>query len=343
MFLEKSMKAPIYIALSVLLWSGVPCVAADDGKVIVGATVSNGQIQLLCLTTNAWAYQVQSNAWIQTRYWQDVGPALVSTGGTKTASASADGNAAFFRVLEFTNAVLWYDWAYYYQQPTLSAWGLGSTQDCYTHMDRANEWYIDQADTGVCSNNNCGPSSVTMAIKWHDSSFTNTAEDARNIYWEGRGWWYTYNIIDYLNLRSIPNTTSGFTGTNQLMQILSASNIVILCINTAYLTRNYGAEQRVGRFYDYAGGHFLVVKGWRSVSGNVFFETYDPNNWHSAYGDNSPKGRNRHFSADDLNMAIANWWNYLIVIPASAGGGGQKMASFIQPVDPKTIVHMPGR
>ncbi len=335
------MKTRSIIAL--VLFLGSASLARAAGGAVVGATVSNGQIQLRCRTTNGWAYQMQSNACVQTRYWRDVGPAVGATGETETACAGAGQGGAFFRVLEFTNAVFWYDWSYYYQQPVLSAWGLGSAQSGYAHLDRSYEWYIDQADTGACSGNNCGPSSVTMAMKWRDSSFTNTAADARNTYYAGGGWWYTSDIINYLNLHSIPNTTSSFTGTNQLMQVLSASNVVILCISTAYLTRNYSAEQRTGRFYDYASGHFLVVKGWRCVSGNVFFETYDPNNWHQAYTDGSPKGRNRHMAADDLGAAIANWWNYLIVVPASAGGGGQKLAAVLRPVDPRKIVHMPGR
>jgi hypothetical protein len=216
-------------------------------------------------------------------------------------------------------------------------------QNSYAHNDRAYDWYIDQADTGTYANANCGPSSVTMGIKWYDQSFSKTAEDARNTYPEGGGWWYTYDIINYLNLNSIPNTTSYFTGTNQLMGLLNQSNLVILCISTAYLTEDYTSEHRVGRFYSYASGHFLVVKGYRIVDGNLFFEVYDPNDWHAAYADTTPKGRNRHLAAGELANAIANWWNYLIVIAPPGGGGmGAEANVWLKPVDPAHIVHMWG-
>ena len=258
--------------------------------------------------------------------------------------APAAGTIGFFKVLELTNWPFWYDWKYYYQAPTLSTWGVGVSQSSYDHSDRAYEWYIDQADTGPDANNNCGPSSVTMAIKWYDSTFSKTAEDARNTYPEDHGWWYTDDIINYLNLYGIPNTTSAFTGPDQLAGLLSQGNVVILCITTAYLTQDYSSEHRVGRFYSFAGGHFVVVKGCRSVDSSVFFETYDPNNWHALYADTTPKGRNRHYLAADLAAAIGNWWNYLIVIPPPPGAGESVKANrWLQPVDPAHIVHMPGR
>ncbi len=253
------------------------------------------------------------------------------------------GHSGFYKVLEFTNNAFWYDWGYYYQVPLLGDWGLGAPQSAYVHHDRGYEWYIDQADTGIYANNNCGPSSVTMAIKWFNQNFNRTAEDARNTYPEGGGWWYTSDIINYLNRYSVPNTTSGFTGADQLSALLSQNNLIILCISTAYLTRDYVAEHRVGRFYNFAGGHFLVVKGCRVTNGGLFFEVYDPNNWHAVYLDSTPKGRNRHLAASDLASAIANWWNYLIVVhPPSGGGRGTGSSVWLKPVDPAHIVHMRG-
>jgi hypothetical protein len=178
-----------------------------------------------------------------------------------------------------------------------------------------------------------------MAIKWYNQSFTKTAEDARNQYPEGGGW-YTSDIINYLNLNSVPNTTSAFTGTNQLVGVLNQSNLVILCISTAYLTTDYTAEHRAGRFYSFAGGHFIVVKGWRATSSGLYFEVYDPNNWHAVYADTTPRGRNRHLVSGDLISAISNWWNYLIVVHPPGGGGGKAaLSAWLKPVDPTQIVH----
>ena len=317
--------------------------AAASGGRIISTTITNSQMELWFEATNDYCYQVQSCPVTGSRFWTDTLSPICATGSPVSALAPAQGQAGFFRILEFTNRVFWYDWRYYYESPVLSAWGLGAPQNAYLHLDRAYEWYIDQADTGIYANNNCGPSSVTMAIKWFDQSFNQTAEDARNTYPKDGSWWYTSDIINYLNLYSIPNTTSGFTGTNQLMGILSQSNLVILCISTAYLTRDYTAEHRVGRFYSYASGHFLVVKGWRTTGSALFFEVYDPNNWHAVYGDTTPKGRNRHLLGSQVASAIANWWNYLIVVhPPGGGGGGAGRSTWLEPVDPAHIPHMPG-
>jgi hypothetical protein len=127
------------------------------------------------------------------------------------------------------------------------------------------------------------------------------------------------------------------------MGILNQSNLLILCISTAYLTPDNTAEHRVGRFYSYASGHFLVVKGWRRTSSDLFFEVYDPNNWHATYADLTPKGRNRHLAASELANAIANWWNYLIVVHPQGGGGGRaEQSAWLRPVDPAHIPHMWG-
>jgi hypothetical protein len=297
---------------------GQPADAAQDGGRIIGASRTNAQMQLQFLTTAGNSYQVQSSTAGNSRFWSDVLAPLSATGSLGTVLAPASLPIGFFQVLEFTNRTFWYDWGYYYETPFLTNWGLGSAQNGYVHNDRPYEWYIDQADTGVNANANCGPSSVTMALKWYNPSFTNTAAAARALYPEEGGWWYTWDINNYLNLYSVPYTNVWYTGTNQLMQVLSQGSLVILDIDTTYLGADFASEHRAGRFYGYTGGHFIVVKGWRIVDNTLYFEVYDPYNWHLTYGDGSPDGRNRHFRATDLSNAITAWWNYLIVIPQPA-------------------------
>jgi len=318
--------------------------ATESGGRIIGVSMTNAQIRLLVETAVGGSYQVQSNTTAGGRFWSDAIPLSAATGSVTSVSVPAAGALGLFRVLEFTNRSFWYDWKYYYEAPSLSAWGLGTTQNTYVHMDRRYEWYIDQAHTGTNSNANCGPSSVTMALKWRDQSFSKTAEDARNTYPMGGGWWWTSNIFDYLYLNSAPFTTSVFTGTAQLKGVLNESNLVILCLNTKYLTQNDASEERTGRFYDYADGHFLVVKGYRVVDDQVFFEVYDPNNWNDFYMDATPKGRNRHLSATDLEKAVREWWEYLIVVHQPGGGSSlAKASAWLKPVDPARIPHQWGR
>jgi len=86
-------------------------------------------------------------------------------------------------------------------------WGLGHFLNKALSNDRNYEWYIDQATSGPVAGYNCGPSSVTMAIKWSDSSFTHTAAEAREFAYNGGGWWYTSDINSYLTKYSIPYAT----------------------------------------------------------------------------------------------------------------------------------------
>ncbi len=334
-------KSWLVIAAAALAWANPADTAALGGR-IVHAWRTNAQVGLQFETATGRSYQVQSSVGGRGQFWNDVLPSVSATDSLTSVLVPTQADVEFFRVLEFTNRVFWYDWKYCYESPCLSAWGLGSTQTAYAHADRPFDWYIDQADTGACANNNCGPASVTMAIKWYKPTFSQTAADARNACFRDGGWWYTSDILNYLRLHSVPNTTSAFTGTNQLMAVLSQGNLVILCLNTAYLMPSSASECRAGRFYSFASGHFLVVKGWRKVSNNLFFEVYDPNNWHATYADQTPKGRNRHLPAAELANAIANWWNYLIVIPPPSGGASLLADPWLAPVDPDHIVHACG-
>lgn len=235
----------------------------------------------------------------------------------------------------------WYDWSCYSLE-LLSSWGIGNREQEYFHNDKDRDWYIDQADTGIHSDNNCGPSSVTMAAKWYDSTFDKTAEDARNMYRPEGGWWYTSDIINYLNYYNIQNDLSSYQNTQQIAELLNQGCILILCIDTSFIRFNGNSEERTDRFYSYGGGHFLVVKGSRKVDDNLYFEVYDPNNWHAIYNDNTEKGKNRHYRAYDLSQSINNWWNYLIVI-YPIGGGGRDLDIWIDKVNPKEIIHMRGK
>lgn len=197
---------------------------------------------------------------------------------------------------------------------TLRRWGLGKTESEYVSNNRSYSWYIDQGDTGYYSNNNCGPSSSTMALKWYNKNFSKTAEAARNTYLENGGWWTTTDVTNYLNLNNARYSVINSSGESTLKNTLKQGNIAILCIDTSYLSYNDNSEQRVGRFYDYQGGHFIVVKGYIVVDGKTYFEVYDPNNWGETYSDGQAKGQDRYYASTELMNAMGNWWNYLIVV-----------------------------
>ncbi|BCZ45875.1 hypothetical protein psyc5s11_19420 [Clostridium gelidum] len=191
--------------------------------------------------------------------------------------------------------------------------GLGTNQTEYISNNKSYDWYIDQGYTGEYSDNNCGPSCTTMALKWINSNFTGTAEDARETYLENGNWWTTYDITNYFDLYSAKYNTINLNE-NSLKKSLQQGNIAILCIDTTYLPYNANSEQRVGRFYDYKGGHFIVIKGYRIVDGKTYFESYDSNNWGMYYKNGEEKGKDRYYLASDLMKAGNANWNYAIIV-----------------------------
>ncbi len=239
------------------------------------------------------------------------------------------------------STAFWYNWDCYPSE-YLQTWGIGENEQRYYHNDRHYSWYIDQARTGQYSSNNCGPSSVTMAAKWSDSTFAKTAQEAREKYPLDGGWWYTSDIVNYLNYSLIPNGILPYSDSTQIEQIIKEGCIIILCINTSFLRRNYRVEQRIDRFYSYASGHFLVVKGTRTVNDKMFIEVYDPNNWGQLYDDSTEKGANRHYRSADISQAISNWWNYIIVVYPK-GQSSFKSSRFPGEVDATLIEHNWGR
>ncbi|MCM1991892.1 hypothetical protein [Oceanirhabdus seepicola] len=196
----------------------------------------------------------------------------------------------------------------------LIAWGLGYNLEEQVQNDRDYEWYIDQCNTGIHSKDNCGPSSVTMAIKWADKEFKNTAEDARNTLQSKGGWWHTDDIVCYLYMNDIDYKKVGIVTSDKLMNALNEGHILLMCIDTKYLNYNQNSEQRVGKFHTNSGGHFLIVKGYVIVDGELYFTVYDPASRNRTYNDVTLKGKDRYYKADELVESAEEWWNLFFVI-----------------------------
>jgi hypothetical protein len=222
----------------------------------------------------------------------------------------------------------------------IRSFGLGKSLADEESNDLDYEWYLDQSNTGAHSLVNCGPASVTMAIKWFDQDFVKTIEDARNTYHASGGWWYTNDIIAYLNKYSVNNRTIVLNQMADLKAEIDAGNIAIICLDMFYVDSAVDPEHHVNKFYDTnsAGwGHFIVIKGYKEVDGTVFFETYDPYSFNNSYTAGGLKGKNRFYSSADLEAATNIWWDYAIIIERTDTPGGRKG------VDVSTIVHKPGR
>jgi hypothetical protein len=220
------------------------------------------------------------------------------------------------------------------------SYGLGKSPGNEVSNNVSYEWYLDQSNSGEHSLVNCGPASVTMAIKWIDQNFTGSAQEARNTYRSLGGWWYTDDIINYLNSHHVNNRTITLDEISNLKTEIDDGNIVIICLDMFKVSYFKDLEYHVNKFYETNGagwGHFIVVKGYKEVDGTILYETYDPYSFNRSYMAGGLKGKDRYYSSSDLDAATNTWWDYAIVVDRSNSQGGRKG------VDVDQIVHKPGQ
>jgi len=176
-------------------------------------------------------------------------------------------------------------------------------------------WYMDQAYTGPYSYFNCGPTCVTMACKWADSAFAKTPEDARKAYRPAGGDWYADDITFYLRDNNIPNSTLALPATAEgTMQTLKRQvdlhQILILMLDMKHIRYTSDLHSHADYFYhtDTSTGHFIIIKGYKEVDNEMFFEVYDPGSITKAYDDGSLMGKDRYYRSEDLFEATKTWW-----------------------------------
>ena len=223
-------------------------------------------------------------------------------------------------------------------------WGLGYFLSKFQKNDRDYEWYMDQLNTGTYAIANCGPTVVTMAIKWADSTFEKSPSDARNTYEINGGDWYTSDINHYLADNKIahaiiPLGNNTDSSANIIIHQIDQGRIVILCIDMNLVSYTSNPSIRVDKFYKTtpAWGHFFIVKGYTVVSDQIYFQIYDPNSWNQKYADGTLKGKDRFYRAGDVFSASSNWWNYAIVVARNP----DKLdpATLSKALDPSVIKH----
>ena len=193
-------------------------------------------------------------------------------------------------------------------------WGLGKNISSYKSNDRDYLWYFDQAESGVHSGNNCGPSSIQMVGKWVDKDFNLDAEDIRKDFRPLGGWWYSEDINGSLDKYKIVYQIKTIADKYDLMFIIDAGNIAIINNNMDVIRRNANENQRTNRYYDYVTGHYFILKGYVIVDNKTYFEVYDPNNWGATYEDGTYKGQNRYYEAETLLASMLQWYNQAVVI-----------------------------
>jgi hypothetical protein len=200
-------------------------------------------------------------------------------------------------------------------------------------------WYYDQMNSGRYASINCGPASVTMAIKWAKKDFDKTPEDARNSYRSNGGWWYTDDIINYLNQYSINNYTIRIDQINSIRDEINSGNIAILCLDMYFIRSQKKDKWHIDKFYSAKStgwGHFIVIKGYKKVDDEIYFQAYDPYSIGMKYKNDTLKGIDRYYRSEELYSAISSWWSYAIIISKSSLKGSN------YGVDVSKIIHKSG-
>mgnify|MGYP000914521920 CR=1 FL=1 len=148
------------------------------------------------------------------------------------------------------------------------------------------EWFIDQNTTGRYSSQNCGPSSIAMAMNWLSKDST-TAEEVRDEIKPQGGGLMVDEITEYLKEKDIKYYWLGFNFSyydnkkleKELTQIIEDKDIALIFINSSSLEENkayLGGQIKIGKPYEGGGPHVVVLMGYLKTNGEIYYELYDP-------------------------------------------------------------------
>ena len=197
----------------------------------------------------------------------------------------------------------------------IRSWGLGRELKKEISNNVDYDWYLDQRNTGQHWELNCGPTTVTMAIKWYNKQFSESPEDARNTYITSKGW-NGDHITSYLKKYSVTNSKIAIDSPDSLINELEKGNIIILQLDMMHIPKSTNDEWHVDKFYRTSGNwsHFIILKGYKLVDKELFIEVYDPNSNGAKYKNNSFKGKDRYYRFTDLDKATKNWSDFAVIV-----------------------------
>ncbi|WP_461206576.1 hypothetical protein [Clostridium sp. DL1XJH146] len=192
--------------------------------------------------------------------------------------------------------------------------GLGNILTDAVCNDRDYEWYIDQGITGTYAIENAGAACAVMASKWVSKEKSTNVPSARKTIKSTGGLWTTEDVQIYLEQKEIDNIVVEFTDIEEMKNEVKNGNILIVHVDTSKISYNSDFSLHIGRFYEYEGPHFFIIKGYKEVDGKIYFEVYDPNNFSKRYSDNTPKGKDRYYLSDEVLEGMKAQWNYYFII-----------------------------
>ena len=209
-------------------------------------------------------------------------------------------------------------------------YGMGNFLTEWWSNDGQGSFYFPQQGSGEFSNRNCGPACAAMVMKWYNPSFTGTVEDARNYartsWVDGGVDWYPRDIYNYLWDNGATNiywwnfwgaSYEGFVWT--IIDKLRLGDLCVVCLNNADITEQQALSKgyHTNRYYPGGSGHFLVIKGYRIVNDEIWFQVHDPWSTGDTYPDGKLLGEDRFYLAYDVAYCID--WNYWTIVIPPAG------------------------
>lgn len=211
-----------------------------------------------------------------------------------------------------------------------AAYGIGNFLT-YSHSNNGRgDFYRQQQHTGEYSDVNCGPACGVMAALFVDPSFEGTVEEARRerpTNADGGTWWYDNTAEAYLYDHGIRSYWWNFGGWDKgdiLSQVcieLDWGAIALCCLDISWITEQRFSDKgyHADKFYHTNGwdaGHFIILKGYCVVNGQVWFEVHDPWGIDMVYADGTPMGANRYYRADEV-IGSNLYWNrgWMLFVP----------------------------
>ncbi|MBC8053917.1 MAG: hypothetical protein H7Y13_12700 [Sphingobacteriaceae bacterium] len=211
--------------------------------------------------------------------------------------------------------------------------GLGSVVTEEKRLVKPYEWYVSQDTSGTSSKVNGGAACISMALKWTNvlkfsssdiSEIRRTSIEVFPLQARDPGYLFTPECVAfYLGLKNVFHkiitlSPDPFDVTEQI----DKGNLVIMLVDFAKIPFNTLGYQYTNRFYTLPDktipttGHWIVIKGYKRVDGNLFYETYDPYSKGEKYENGEPKGKNRYYYSQSISSGIngQNGWPYAFVI-----------------------------
>lgn len=75
------------------------------------------------------------------------------------------------------------------------------------------------------------------------------------------------------------------------------------------ISRSDDGVSRIGRFYNYNSGHFVLLTGYLKFDNEVYFEILDSNTWGKTLDGSIPAGKGRYIRSEELVNAAKTWWD----------------------------------